>query len=595
MSQIWTPTGTDSRPASRLSTLPWDDYDPATDSWNVDYWLEPGRLTLGWGAIAWAEGILRQPNGPRAKQPFRMTPGQKRFLLWFYSLDEGGQFLFHHAVRRLSKGSGKSPFAGCVALVEFCGPVRLDKILDPEHPEPPKRLTGRPVDMPWVQIVATAEKQGHNTMRHVRAFAPKKSPVVTEYGLDPGITQYYRSADEGKLEIITSSMTTAEGAEPTFVVADETEHWKPENGGPDLMATIADNLAKSSGAARMLETCNAWIPGIESVAEASYLAWEAQEEGRTRTESRILYDARRAPPSTDLHDPASLKAGLEFVYRDCSWKKPHLTTGNQVIPLREAPPDVRSIMNRIYDVRSRPDDSKRKYLNWPTAAKDSWLLDLEAWDLLENPREVPPDEAVALFFDGSKTRDSTALVGCTVESGYVFEVDVWERPIGAAGENWQVPVEEVDAKVEWAFDHLDVVAFYADVKEWESFVYTTWPGRYKSRLFLWALKTGKNAAPIAWDMRNRVSDFTLAAEACLSEIMGGEFEHDGSTVIGRHIANARAHPNRYGVSISKASPDSPRKIDAAVCVIGARMVRRHVLASPEWAKRKRKTGRAAFL
>ena len=53
--------------------------------------------------------------------------------------------------------------------------------------------------------------------------------------------------------MLTSSTSASEGAEATFVVADETEHWKPSNGGPELYATLADNLAKSGS--RMLETC----------------------------------------------------------------------------------------------------------------------------------------------------------------------------------------------------------------------------------------------------------------------------------------------------------------------------------------------------
>ncbi|ETJ44658.1 Terminase, partial [human gut metagenome] len=44
------------------------------------------KLTLGWGAIAWVTDNLRQPNGPLAGQPFRMTEGQVRFTLWFYAL-----------------------------------------------------------------------------------------------------------------------------------------------------------------------------------------------------------------------------------------------------------------------------------------------------------------------------------------------------------------------------------------------------------------------------------------------------------------------------------------------------------------------------
>jgi hypothetical protein len=41
------------------------------------------------------------------------------------------------------------------------------------------------------------------------------------------------------------------------------------------------------------------------------------------------------------------------------------------------------------------------------------------------------------------------------------------------------------------------------------------------------------------------------------------------------------------VSVGKESPDSPRKIDAAVCVIGVRMVRRLVLASGKVKRRQR--------
>jgi hypothetical protein len=153
-----------------------------------------------------------QPNGPRAGKPFELTLDQFRFLLWFYAVDEDGRWLFNHAARRLAKGSGKSPFAAVVALTEFCGPVRLERFDD--------RLDGgckgKPVDMPLVQIAATAESQTANTMRMVRAFAPKGSPVVREYNLDPGKTRYYR-VPEGTLEVITSSATAAEGAESSFV------------------------------------------------------------------------------------------------------------------------------------------------------------------------------------------------------------------------------------------------------------------------------------------------------------------------------------------------------------------------------------------
>lgn len=537
-------------PADRLSTLP--SGEPA--------------LTLGWQAAAWAHTNLIQPNGPRAGKPFRLTLDQLRFLLWWYALDDQGQWLFYHAARRLAKGSGKSPFAAVLALIEFCGPCRLERFDD--------RLEGgckaKAADMPLVQIAATAESQTANTMRMIRAFAPKGSELVAKYGLDVGKTRYYK-VPEGTLEVITSSPTAAEGAEPSFIVADETEHWRPNNGGIELMATLADNLAKSG--ARLVETANSWVPGVFSVAEAVWNAWVAQEEGRTRGETLILYDARMAPPDTDMSDPESLRAGLEWVYGDCDWK----------CPAPGKPPDVRSIMTRIWAPTSKPDDSSRKYLNWPTAAEDAWLTPQD-WARLTEPRVVDPEEPVVLFFDGSKSRDATAFVACCVDDGYVFVPHgpngptIWE-PDTAHNTDDVVPVPEVDAAEEWLFDHYDVIGFYGDVQEWESFVKVTWPTRHRSRLRVEAVPAGKDPQSIAWDMRSHVMEFTRAVELVEAEILDGGFAHDGDPTLARHVANARRRPNRWGLSIGKESPSSPRKVDACVAMVGARMVRRAVLAA----------------
>jgi hypothetical protein len=538
-------------PADRLVTLP----------------EEIPQFTLGWEVLRWSSKYLRHPNGPRAGLPWKFVESQVRFLLHWYAVDEDGNWLYHHGVRRLAKGSGKSPFAALMALAELCAPVR---VLDFD-PKADGGVRGKPVDMPLVQIAATAESQTANTMRMVRAFAPKGSRIVTEFGLDPAKTRYYK-APEGTLEVITASSTAAEGAESSCVIADETEHWKPSNGGPELAATLEDNLTKSGS--RMLETCNSWIPGIGSVAEASWDAWVAQEEGKTRGESRILYDARVAPPDTDLTDEESLRRALEFVYEDCFWQK------------------TRPIMERIWDPRSKPDDSKRKYLNWPTAAQDAWMTP-QAWSSIADPSELVADgEEIVAFFDGSKSRDATALLGCRMSDGYVFTIGVWE-PDTSHDTASVVPVAEVDAAVEQMFDRWEVLAFFADVKEWEGFAKVTWPGRYADKLLVHSVPDGKDPQSIAWDMRSRTYDFTLAAELTETEINERAFRHDGDARVARHVGNARRRPNRWGVSIGKESPDSPKKIDAAVCVIGARMVRRLVLASPKYKNRKKKarTGR----
>lgn len=298
--------------------------------------------------MRWAHKYLRQPNGPRVGQRFSFVESQIRFLLHWYAVDEDGSWVYHHGVRRLSKGSGKSPFAAVLSLIELCADVRLKDF----NPKVPGGCVGMPVSMPLVQIAATSEAQTSNTMRMVRAFAPKGSRVVLDHRLDPGRTQY-NMLPEGSLHVITSSADSAEGAEATHITADETEHWLPVKGGPLLASTLLDNLAKSGN--RMLETCNSWKPDIGSVAQESYESWLAQELGQSRNTQKILYDARIAPPATDMADDESLRAALEFVYDDCYWAKPG------------------PIMTRIRDKKARPDDSKRKYLNWPTAPEDAWV------------------------------------------------------------------------------------------------------------------------------------------------------------------------------------------------------------------------------
>jgi hypothetical protein len=552
-------------PADRLATLP---------TGEPDY-------TLGWGVARWAMTYLRQPNGPQAGKPFRLTPGQIEFLLWWYALDEAGDWLFQHAVRRLAKGSGKSPFAAVLALAELCGPVRLARW----DASLPGGAVGKAVAMPLVQIAATAESQTENTMRMVRAFAPRRSKVAEAFGLETGKQQYNKSP-EGTLRVLTSSSTAAEGAEATFVVADETEWWIPSNGGPDFHSTLVDNLTKSGS--RMVETCNAWVPGVQAVAEDSWDAWVAQEEGTFPNGLRTLYDARIAAPDTDLADDASLTAALEWVYGDCWWQTPG------------------PIKKRIWSPKAREDESRRKYLNQPTASQFAWVTPQD-WSQLADASHVVPDGAdIVLFFDGSKSRDATALIGCEVDTGHVFTLGVWEpegRHTARADHELvadTVDAEEVDATVAAAYERYTVLAHFSDVREWESFALTEWPKRHADSLIVHAAPAARPPQPIAWDMRSHTVEFARAAEACQQEIVEGAFTHDGDSRTTRHVGNAHRHPTRGMVSISKESPDSPRKIDAAVCVIGVRMLRRMVVGSVEYQKllrrrRRAGTGRAIIL
>lgn len=531
------------------------------------------KFTLGYEALAWAAKYLRHPNGLRAGKAWQFTREQARYVLWFYALDENGRWLFHHGARRLAKGSGKSPFAAVMALIELLAPVRFDHW----DPDVPGSVAGKPVSMPWVQIAAVSLDQTENTMRMVRAMAsPANAPALhRDYSLDVGKTQIFVQP-EGKLEVITSSAATAEGAESTFVIGDELEHWTPSNGGAELHATLMDNLSKSGS--RMLETLNAWKPGINSAGESTFNDWVLQETGRSKNESRILYDARQAPHDTELGDADSLRSALEWVYADCPWS------------------DIDAIMTRIWSPSAQVDDSKRKYLNWPVASSDSWC-DPQDWAQMARPDiDVAPGEDIVMFFDGSLSNDHTALIGCRMDDGHIFTIGVWQPKAANPDDKPMVDVQAVDDRVDFAFATWNVIGFYADVREWESFTKVAWPERYRDRLELWATSRGaQQPEPIAWDMRGKDFQFTTAAELAEAEVMQHSFTHDGNPLLTEHVLNARRHEGRYGITVRKESRKSAKKIDACVCMIGARMVWRLARERGGVSKKKQRTGKAFFI
>src|SRR5690606_22208486 len=74
--------------------------------------------------------------------------------------------------------------------------------------------------------------------------------------------------------------------------------------------------------------------------------------------------------------------------------------------------------------------------------------------------------------------------------------------------------------------------------------------------------------PIAFDMRGQTKKFSLDCERFVDAVLEQEVIHDGDKQIRQHILNAKRHPTTFDtISIRKASKDSSRKIDVAVCCV----------------------------
>lgn len=532
-------------------------------------WFLPKR-SLGWGVLNWMADYLKSPGGDTAGQPFMPTLEQARWLLWWYAVDTEGQFVYRNGVFRRMKGHGKDPLAAALSLVELCGPVAFDRFDADGDP------VGKSRHAAWVQVVAVSQEQTKNTFSLFPVMASKK--LRDDYALEVNKTILY-SGIGGRIEAVTSSPYAMEGSRPTLVIQNETQWWVESNQGHDVAAVIDGNVTKIPGS-RKLSICNAHVPGDDSVAERDYDAYQAITTGQA-VNIRMLYDALEAPADTPLseipserEDPEGyragvekLRAGLEVARGDSLW-----------LP-------IDAIVDSVLDMRNTVSESRRKFLNQVNAHEDSWIAPNE-WDRLavvDVEGRLKPGERITLGFDGSKSNDWTALCACRVSDGRLFQLSWWNPNNSVTGE---IPRDDVDAAVRNAFNKYDVIAFRADVKEFESYV-DAWGHAFKKQVKI-ASSPGN---PVAYDMRGNQKRFAFDCERFLDAVYDGTLSHDGNRTLRQHVLNARRHPTAWdAISIRKASKDSSKKIDCAVTAVLAFGARQEYILS-----KKERSGKVAVI
>lgn len=533
------------------------------------------RTSLGPGVIAWAEAELVDHLTGR---PWRFTPGQKRFLVLWYAVTPTGRWLYRSGVKRGAKGTGKDPFGAALCLGELLGPTR---IVDMDCARP----VGAAHRMPLVQIAANSEAQAKDVLRVANAMLPRETREA--YGIDVGETRT-NVGEGGRLELLTASEKTAEGDPASFVMLNETHHMTESNGGHAVAAVARRNVGKSPASvqARLCEFTNAHRQGMDSVAEQSFTAWQAQSSGKAKR-ADILYDSIEAPPASNLYDETELMAALRAAYEDAPWA------------------DLERLADEVLDPRTSVADSIRYYLNGLAAAEDAWVDPGKFDDLARGDEVVKRREQLALFLDCSKSGDATGLVASRIDDGHVITLDVWQRPHGERGKGWLAPREEVDAKVRETFRLYDVVWFGVDPSpakddEDEALYWAPtidgWHRDFRTKLPVWATP-GEKGSSVLFDMRlsqrggvDRNRLFTEAAMQTARDIDEDDaLTHDGHPALRVHTHNARRRPNKWGVSLGKETRDSNKLVDLAVCMVGARMGRRLYLNSGK--AKKKKTGR----
>jgi hypothetical protein len=597
------------------------------------------ELTIGWQVLDWVSKNLLadetdEHNNPL---PFDLTDEQKRFILWFYAIDEEGRFLYREVVLQRLKGHGKDPLASVVSAVEFVGPCRFAGWAARDMPEL-GLLQGDPIakahPRAWVQIAAVSLKQTQNTMKLFLGLFTKE--CMAEHGIDIGKESIYAYGGQKAIEAVTSSPASLEGNRPTLVIKNETHHWKSNNEGTAMAEAIERNATKSKGgAARTFSITNAYEPSVESVARSERESYEQQAAGLA-IKTGMLYDTLEAPKAARLRpvfpdeQEKALERGIEPLDREVKERLTRLYIRRVLEAVRGGAwwLDIPGLTNSILSPKSKVSLSRRFWYNQIEADENAWVhpsavdaaIDEQVRALMKTVSDptliieagwapVLESDPIVAFFDGSKSDDSTAIVGCRISDGYCFLIGVWQKPKGEAGKKWLAPRNAVDTRVNKMMKRFTVVAFWGDpshAKDVEEDEASYWMPMLDKWMRLykdpdpsidhpgldskhWPVKSGLSKHAVNWDMTgaDKTKAFIDAAEQTVEDFQTlndiEEFEPtfkiDGHPVLVQHLKNAIEHPDPrgWGISLAKEQKDSPRKIDGAVCLVGARMLRRIVL------------------
>jgi hypothetical protein len=514
----------------------------------------PGEFpSLGYQVADFIEANCAIPDGEHAGEPFVLTEGQLRFVVWHYRLKPDAMAgtgkpsaAFHFARGSLlvrPQKWGKGPLSAAVVCAEAEGPVLFDGWDADGEP------VGRPWATPWIQVTAVSEDQTDNIWR---ALVPmiEMGSIAADMP-DTGETRINLRGG-GRVEPVTASARSRLGQRITFAPQDELQSWLQRNGGWALADNQRRNLAGMGG--RFMGTGNAYDP-------------TEQSDLQRLVENPVgVYVDYPQPPAGSVRNKRERRKVLRAVYGDA----PHVDIDRIDI-------EIESLL------ATDPPQAERYFLNRAQAG-ESVAFDAARWAQLADSTIVVPDEAlVVIGVDGARFDDAVAVVATDIEQSFQWPLVIIERPPNAP-DDYEHDLGLIDGAITEAMDRLSVWRIYIDPQKIGHLV-TKWAGQYgEGRIQEWYTNRPRQ---IAYAVRNYRSSMTA-----------GDFHHDGDPTFAKHIANARRmslnvkdEDGRPMYSIQKDRAGSPNKIDAAMAAVISWEARSDAITAG--AKRRRRAYRAA--
>jgi hypothetical protein len=515
--------------------------------------LHDRNRSLGWLAVAWMEGLCVHGPGDVQGEPVALDDELTEFTVDVYGLGEDGKRLYNSAFLSRAKGRDKSGHAARFGLFEALGPCRFAgwaeggesyEFLDFNYVYEPGEPMGHPIRYPFLRCLATEEGQtGH--VYDAIYYNLTDAPLSETPGVQAGLLRTVLP-DGGEIIPSTASSAAKDGGKETWTDFDESHLYVT----PELRrmyATVRRNgLKRKAAEPWMLETSTMYAPGEGSVAEETHKLAEAIRDGKVRR-PRLLFDHREGYAVNDLADEQAVKNALRECYGPFA----------SVVPIDD-------IAESALDSRVDEADFKRYFLNQRATGK-SKAVDAGRWADLLAVRTIADGERVGFGFDGSISKDATALIGCTAD-GFIFvpEVDgvptIWERPVNAP-RDWRIPRLDVERACDTVMARYNVGLLLAD------------PPKWATELERWAERYGEERV-LAFDT-NQPKRMSAACDRFSTAIAERKLFHDGNDVLTAHVL-AMSRKKAYLKAEDEADGrtryvftkgDTGRKIDAGIAAV----------------------------
>jgi hypothetical protein len=464
--------------------------------------------TLGYAIGEWIEAHCIIPDGPKLGQPYLLTDEMWLHLLWSYRLhpdapgDAAADAHYYRGDQLVRPQKwGKDPFNAARCSAHALGPVQFGGWDAQGEP------VAVPHPSPWVGIAATTETQTDNTFRPLYTMLTE-GPLADTPGLDVGLAEI-KLPGVGWIDPLTSSASGKLGGRFTYVSLTEPGLLvgTGRTGGVTFARVLKRNVGGMNG--MWSEITNPWDPTENS---ASQLTYEAKAPD-------VYINFRQPRRRVELADTEAVLREIIYLYGDSIRDR-----GGWVSPKR--------ILADVQDSAAGEAEVRRFFLQEIIGGTRSAVTE-ERWRALARTDDpLRPKESVALGFDGSRSRDATAIRICRLRDGRLFHGRVW-IPEDHGG---KVPRLQVHQAFLDYFEVYDVHVVFADPYKWQEYL-DVWSG-------LWPNKIVEFPTNVERRMDEVVQRF-------LTGVDSGELTHDGNELSTRHALDAalvkgKRKPGREG-------------------------------------------------